>query len=83
MRACTNLHVTFRDIKRGNSGMGDTARKDTTKHALCVVGCVVWNGTTIPRRGQFNLECAQRAPRQRLTLRPTCLMERGQPSVII
>lgn len=41
------LHVAFGNIKRGDTGMCDTASKDTTKHALGVVGEVVGHSANV------------------------------------
>ena len=44
----TYLHVTFCDVQRRNAGVGETARKSTTQHALGVVANIVGDGAKIP-----------------------------------
>ena len=44
----THLHVTFCDIERGDAGVGETAREDTTEHALRIVGGVVGDRAKVP-----------------------------------
>ena len=46
----TYLHVTFCDIKRCNTSVGETARKSTTKHTLGVVARIVGYGSKIPEK---------------------------------
>jgi hypothetical protein len=43
-----DLHVTFCDIERSDASVSDTAGKDTTEHALCIVATVVDDGAKIP-----------------------------------
>lgn len=45
----TYLHVTLGDIERGDTSVSDTASKDTTEHAFCVVGVVVGDRPEVPR----------------------------------
>ena len=47
VRPETHLHVAFCDIKRGDAGVGDTARKDTTEHALGIVARIVRDGAEV------------------------------------
>jgi hypothetical protein len=47
-RFWTYLHVTFCDIKRCDTGMGDTAGEDTTEHTLGIIRCVVGHRPKIP-----------------------------------
>lgn len=37
----TYLSTALDDIKRANSGVGKTAGKDTSNHALCIVASVM------------------------------------------
>ena len=46
----SHLHVTFCDINRRNTSVGETARKSTTKHTLGVVARIVGDGAEIPLR---------------------------------
>lgn len=47
-RIFAHLHVALGDIERGNTGVGDTASKDTTEHALGIVRGVVGHRAEIP-----------------------------------
>ena len=42
------LHVAFGNIKWGDAGVGETACKNTAKHALGIVRSVVGDRTKIP-----------------------------------
>ena len=42
------LHVTFCDIERCDTGVGDTASEGTTEHTFCVVGGIVGDGAKVP-----------------------------------
>ena len=42
------LHVTFGNIKWGDASVGETACKNTAKHALGIVGGVMGNRAKIP-----------------------------------
>ena len=44
------LHVTLRDVQRCETGVGETARKSTTEHALGVVARIVGDRSKISER---------------------------------
>jgi hypothetical protein len=44
----TYLHVAFGNIKWGDAGVGETACKNTTKHALGIVRSVVGDRAKMP-----------------------------------
>ena len=47
-KTATYLHVTFCDVQRRNTSVGETARKDTAEHRLGVVAGIVGNGSKVP-----------------------------------
>ena len=63
-RCCTHLHVALGDVERGDSGVGDTTGKDTTEHALGIVGGVVGDGPKIPGGAKGVRDARERCERR-------------------